>query len=288
MSPGFKYHLVTVSAIFFALTIGLVIGSLYLSPQLAERQNRAIDALRIALDRDVREQRERVQRYEDFFEQALPALVQRRLLGAGVALVQIGDYPELTEKVRDVLQLADATILSRTTLLAGLSRPEPLLKSTLSTVRREAPEVPADRQELVRTLASLLTGSLNAPEKIVEPLARAGLIQYDRNSEYTRPARFVVLLAGSQEASSLRPGNLDAPLITELQKRNVVVVMCEPFAARFSDVEAYRELKLQVSTVDNADQDIGRCALVYALRSEPGFYGIKPLARRLFPPPLRP
>ncbi|MCS6777658.1 MAG: copper transporter [Chloroherpetonaceae bacterium] len=288
MSPGFKYHLVTVSAIFFALTIGLVIGSLYLSPQLAERQNRAIDALRVALDRDVREQRERVQRYEDFFEQALPSLVQRRLLGASVALVQVGDYPELTEKVRDTLQLADATIFSRTTLLPGLSRPEPLLKSTLSAVRKEAPGVPADRQELIRTLASLLTGSLNAPETVIEPLARAGLIQYDRNSDYTRPTRFVVLIAGSQEANSRRHGNLDALLIAELQKRNAIVVMCEPSGARFSDVEAYRELNLQISMIDNADQDIGRCALVYALRGEPGTYGIKPVARRLFPPPLRP
>lgn len=283
MGPGFKYHVVTVAAIFFALTVGLVIGSLYVSPQLADQQKRAISDLRVALDNDVREQREHIKHYKEFFDQSLPALVQRRLVGVSVALVQVGDYPELLAKVRETLLLADATILSETTLDNTLARPDELLKATLDTIHAETPIIPTDRTELARVLASLLTGAAPSPETMLTPLTRANLIRTSRDSDYTRPARYVIMVGGSRDENSLRPENLDAPLIAELQKLNVTVVMCEPLEAKFSDILAYRNLKLNVSTVDNADHDIGLCALIYSLRGERGAFGVKETASRLFP-----
>lgn len=284
MGPGFKYHVVTVAAIFFALTVGLVIGSLYVSPQLADRQRRAIDDLRITLDNDVREQRVVIQRYQDFVQQMMPSLIQRKLAGSGVALVQVGDSPELLPQIRDTLLAADATILSETTIERDAARPDELLRATLEPLRAADPTLPADRAGLARLIATLITGAHPLPDTVLEPLRRAGLIRLDRNSDYTRPARTVILIGGSREENTLRPENVDAPLITELQKLGATVLMCESSEAKFSDIPAYRALNLDVTTIDNADQEIGRCALVFALRGEKGAYGIKETADRVFPP----
>ena len=136
---------------------------------------------------------------------------------------------------------------------------------------------------LSRALATLLTGGYAGSEEIAAALANAGLIRPERESDYKRPARFVVLIGGNRQENSLRPTNVDAPLIAELQKLNATVVMCEPFDAKFSDIAAYRSLNLDISTIDNIDQDMGLCALVYALRGERSHYGIKETSLRLFP-----
>ena len=46
MGLGFKYHVVTIAAIFFALTIGLVVGSLFGSPRVPQTTMIAIEALK--------------------------------------------------------------------------------------------------------------------------------------------------------------------------------------------------------------------------------------------------
>lgn len=283
MGPGFKYHIVTVAAIFFALTVGLVIGSLYVSPQLTDRQTRAIRDLRASLDADVREQRQKIEQYQEFFDQALPALVQRRLAGTGIALVQMGDYPELLPRVRETLLLADATIFSETTLESALARPDELLKATLDPLHAETPQIPADRAGFARLLAELLAGAAATPENILAPLANANLLRTSSDSDYTRPARWVVLIGGSREESSLRPENLDTPLLRELQKTGATLVVCEPADARVSHIAAYRALNPDIITIDNIDQETGLCTLVYAMRGAPGAFGIKETANRLFP-----
>jgi hypothetical protein len=283
MGPGFKYHVVTVCAVFFALTVGLVVGSLYVSPQLTDRQTRAIRDLQATLNNDVLEQRGTIQRYQEFWKQAMPSLLERRLMGVGVALVQVGDYPELLPKVRETLQAADATILSETTIEREAGRPDELLKATLEPLHTEDASFPTDRIGLARLFASLITGAHPTPDTTLPPLTRAGLLHVERTSDYARPARYVLLIGGSREENGLRPKNVDAPLITELQKLGVTVLMCEPFEAKVSDIPAYREHKLAVTTIDNADQDIGLCSLVLALRGEKGSYGVKETADRLFP-----
>ena len=114
MGPGFKYHIVTIAAIFFALTAGLVVGSLYVSPQVADGQKRAITNLRETINKNVADQRAEIERYQKFVAAASPILIQNRLKGEPVAIVQTGDYPEATEKVRAALTQANARIVSVT------------------------------------------------------------------------------------------------------------------------------------------------------------------------------
>src|SRR5437588_9396652 len=93
LGPGFKYHVTTISAIFFALAVGLVVGSLYVSPRLADRQTRAIESLRKTFNKTIADQQAELTHYQQYAAHVTPALLRDKLIGADVAVVQTGDYP---------------------------------------------------------------------------------------------------------------------------------------------------------------------------------------------------
>ena len=269
MGPGLKYHVVTVAAIFFALTIGLVVGSLIVSPRVADRQQRAIAGLQTTLNRDNISLHQKLKRWEDFGGRISPVLLKGRLAGTPVAVIQTGDYPDALARVREALQLADARLPIVLTMGRAFDRPDDVLVPALAALHTANPLLPGDRAAVAEALAVTLYAGSAKPEDLFTRLEEAQILQADVDAAALVPIRIVVLVAGSRIENDTRPAQVDQPLIEALQRHGLTVIMCEPQDVVSSDAENYRKIGLNVPAIAGIDSDIGRCDLILALGGTP-------------------
>lgn len=269
MGPGLKYHVVTIAAIFFALTIGLVVGSLIVSPRVADRQQRAIGRLQTTLNQDNISLHQRLKRWEDFGGRIAPVLLKGRLANVAVAVIQTGDYPDALARVREALQLADARLPVVLTVSRALDRPDDVLNPSLAPLHAANPLLPADRAAVAEALASTLEQGRVQPNDLLTRLEEAQILHAEVDTAQLSPIHIVVLVAGSRNQNDTRPAQVDQPLIEALQRHGMTVIMCEPQEVVSSDAENYRKLGLNVPAIIGIDSDIGRCDLILALGGTP-------------------
>ena len=269
MGPGLKYHVVTIAAIFFALTIGLVVGSLIVSPRVADRQQRAITRLQTTLNQDNISLRQKLKHWEEFGDRIAPVLLKGRLAGTPVAIIQTGDYPDALARVRETLQLADARLPAVFTIGRAYDRPDDALNATLASLHAGNPLLPTDRMAVAEALATVLEQGLVKPDDLFTRLEEAQIVHAEVDSAHLVPVHIVVLVAGSRLENDTRPAQVDKPLIEALQRHGLTVVMCEPQEVVSSDTENYRKLGLNVPAITGIDSDIGRCDLILALGGTP-------------------
>jgi hypothetical protein len=265
---GFKYHIATIVAVFFALTVGLVIGSLFISPQVSDSQKRLLVSLRETMEGDVQRSRDQIKRYQEFFTQNTSPMLQRKLFGATVTIVQTGDYPNAVASVREALRQAHAQVSAIIRVEHTFNRSDEILKPALAALKSLDPAFrpPSDRTGL----AKLVLATLHAPpslsrDALEESLGRENLVKIERNVEVTSPARYVVFVTGSEQEAISRPALVDAPLVAVFQNAGLSLIACEPEKVAFSDTEGYRSSSLSLPILEAVDSDMGRCALVFAL-----------------------
>ena len=280
MNPGFRYHIATITAIFFALAVGIVIGSSFVQSAIVDRHTRRLEDLGAQFNREVGPLREANRQYAAFVEQIAPALVANKLGGIRVALVQTGDYPDTVRRVRDALERAGAKVASETVIPADFLQQVEAKKASL-TARLTNHEFVADGPEGV---LKLLAEALGAPghQSDVNALEGEGIVMSE--GDYSRPVSFVVVVGGATAKDGIRSAEVDVPLIQELRSLVSTVIAAEPSNAEISYVESLRGA--EIPTVDNAETDIGAVALVMALQGPSGDYGVKQTARSgLLPAP---
>jgi hypothetical protein len=275
LGPGVKYHVITIAAIFLALAVGLIIGGLFLSPQLVTQQKQAIKELRDKVNQMDAEDVEALKHHQEFVAQVLPTLVRDKLNGANVCIIQTGDYPDAVKKVRDALTLAGAKVVSVTSVGPGFDRTDDSLTTDLISLNSSDSRVPTTRTGLADMLARILAEGDTPENGLIPVLDRAHLLVADEASDYTAPSRYAVIVAGSRSEDSTHAANVDSPLIAALLKHRMEVVGCEPSSVVSSDLDVYDTLRVGIPTVPDVDTDIGACALIYALRGDRMFYGVR-------------
>ena len=273
----------TVSAIFFALTIGLVAG-IFLSPHVTTKQERAILNLQRTIKQDVIEKNIALDNDHKCLTQVIPLALKDRLRGVSVALVQTGDYPEALAKAKEALDMAGAKILSQTVIDPTWNRTDEVLKLKFAEIRSKKPSFPANREELAVKFADTLARGENALEPFLPTLEQEKLIRLNADDDHSAAVKVVVFAIGSRNSASLRVPQVDLPLIRALQKQGIQVLACEIQETESSDIQAYREAKIEAATVDNISSDIGQCALVFAFSGDIQDYGVKSTAKSLLPP----
>src|SRR5205823_303170 len=112
--PGFRYHLVSIIAILLALGVGMIVGSSFVQPAVVDKMSRQLFDLRRQFKDQVQVVQESNRQYQDLVGTLTPRLVEGKLSGLRIALVQTGDYPETASRVRDAFQQAGATVASMT------------------------------------------------------------------------------------------------------------------------------------------------------------------------------
>ena len=267
MGPGFKYHVVTIVSIFLALTVGLVVGSLYVSPRVSARQEGVITNLQKTLVKKLDQLQTSNDRNAKFILDMMPTLLHDKLSGQEVAVVLAGDYPDALNSVRTILTSADAHIASITAIDHNFNSPDAILNPMLADIRADDSGFPADRADLAALVARMISSGDSRSRSMLEPLQRNAFIQL-QEGDYHTPARYVVLVVGSSR-KSLRTSNVDQPLIDALTAKSVTVVACEPDNVAINDLADYKELGITVPGIDRVDTEpTAQFALVAALRGE--------------------
>lgn len=283
----FRYHALSLAAVFLALAVGLLLGVAIGDRQLISSARKQLqDNLKQELAEtqatvaDLREELARAKLYE---EQTFPLLVRDRLADRRVAVVFLnGRDDDVFRWVRDSVIAAGGELATSYTVTA-----------------------PLDYEQIAEAADGTRYELLAADPTLVEPFARRvarQMLQPGRFLRQIRPALFTSTAGELQAAEAVvvvhfePPDDLDeqAEQRLEVFERALVgglTVLRTPVAGvetsgqEPSQIEWYRDRGL--ATVDNLDQPAGRAALVYVLDgSASGSYGIKPTRDAFLPDAL--
>lgn len=312
-----RYHIVSLVAVFLALALGIVVGSTVL-------QEGTVSALR-ATSQEVRQRSEEnrtenlalkqeISRYQAFGTAVLPELVQDRLKGRSVVLVDTDKVDSgLRDSVRKVLEDAGARVDGQITfaderLALGADADRTAMARVLA-VDAGAPEVLRD--ELVKKLAARLATSTALPQedsqrpsdmltglqdadfladlKLSQPLA-AGTDPFPRQG-----SMFVLLGPAATATATVAPDAFLVPLAEQVSTQAGGGPVAGGEAAAVPEESSWiialrdnRAVSRRVSGIDAVDTVYGQLALVEALEDSlqqlpAGQYGFKDGASGLLP-----
>lgn len=281
MFADLRYHLVSLAAVFLALSVGMLIGGLFLNTAPTETQQRLIRRIQEDLAR-ISAESDRNRRDFDRMDQALkeltPHLVKQRLKGRRVAVVQTGDDDRALADTLKALRGAGAEIVSVTVVTnRWLELNDEEKERIIRSLRGLKPYLPDDFTAVVKALANGV--ALYGYDQTVEILRQEGLLR--TSGEYTLPCRYVVIVGGSSTPDSPRAAEVDRPLIRQWQDTGIEVVAAERRDCVTSHVAVYREM--DIASVDCIDIALGQLVLPFLFGAQTEAYGVKDSADRILP-----
>jgi hypothetical protein len=307
---NFRYHLVSLVAVFLALTVGVVVGTVAMNgPTLSGLRTQVADltAEKAAGQRDVRDLRQRLARDNEFAATVAPTVVAGRLKGRTVVLVA-AENAGVAEKdaVQRVLQSAGARVTGRLQLMAGYADPRRAAELKAYATGDSLPagfQLPESEEASVlgaALLSYLLVGQHGgadrpAPKDVTQVLTGLASLQLVHvDSSDVAPADCAVLVTAGQFAGAAAADRVRA--VTDLANalgrggKGTVVVGDLASAGRdgvVGQIRADPSLAASVSTVDSGDTAAGQIATVYAVAEQAaggsGQYGLAANADAAFP-----
>jgi len=278
----FRYHALSLAAVFIALVVGLLLGVAIGDKELVSSAQRD---LRSSLRADVRQadtERDqanaRLREQQQFADAAYPILAKDQLRGRRIGLVVLGNDDGAPDLIRRALQPTGADL-------------------ALVAVVRENPELSAlaDRARGTRYADVAQDASL------LDDLGRRAGVQMVTGGRLVRQVRTVLLQSLSGEFGGLdgvivmrpsaapkdrdtakRLADLQDGIARGLVQTGIKVVGVERRASDPSHIGWYRDREL--SSVDNVDEQAGRAATVFVLAGAQGAYGRRDGAQALLPP----
>ncbi|GII79308.1 hypothetical protein Sru01_42900 [Sphaerisporangium rufum] len=296
----FRYHIVSIVAIFLALAIGIVLGStvlnapLYASTERVTAQLRASNAENLA---QLGVARARGDAADAFVAERLPQLLQGALPGARVVIVEApGADAKLRDLVRQDLVAAGATVSGQVTLTdkyleAQRTGAIDRLAPVKADVAGPTPTAAPGGRGAAALAGALLTGdpalagkATPAGTTLLESFAGEDLIDVEGGPADRATLALLVAPAAPFEGKDAETrGAALVSLAGALDDagQGTVVMGSVPVGTATGVIAAVRDsgdVSAKVSTVDNADLAYGRAAVVYALREQlagdAGQYGL--------------
>ena len=116
---NFRYHVVSLTAVFLALAIGLVVGTAALNGPVADSLKNQISALNKdnSNKRDqINQYREELNRNQDFATEIAPAYLNDQLTGRKIVVIALPSTSEFADGVISMLKVAGATVTAKVTV----------------------------------------------------------------------------------------------------------------------------------------------------------------------------
>jgi Copper transport outer membrane protein, MctB len=285
---NFRYHALSLVAVFLSLAIGLLLGVAIGDKGLVSSAEQDV---RASLREDVREAqderdaaREALAERDRFEQEAYPGLVGDRLLGRRIALIELGGASDqMWNLTKDALQGSGARLVSVSVIR------EPLRLQELAAAAKGTRYEPlADDPELLQPFAERLGLQFAQGGRLLAEVRRELLVQ---GSGRLDGVDGVVLVRNTPELDDEADADdaatvetFEGGLVAGLGEAGIPVVGVETTDADPSQIEWFKSHEL--SSVDDLDDPIGRAALVYALAGQRGSFGVKPSADGGRLPPL--
>jgi hypothetical protein len=302
-----RYHVVSLIAVFLALTVGIVMGSTVIDRVTVDELNRRVESVRRSVSSAETENRKlsgQLQTVRDFADQARDQLVQGHLRGVPVLVVGVTGIDR-----KPVDGLRQALVASRATMVGSLWFTAKMRLDSEGDTRAlaEAVDVGFDRPEVVRQQALIQVAAVLEGGRGTNPLpalATAGFVTFDAapsQASSTVPALGtlppsgvrVVLVSGA--GADVGDDHVAIPLAQALGQSSTRVVAAEAGqdspGGRGVFVSLLRKdtsVGPRLSTVDNLESSMGQAAAVLAVEDlavpRTGHYGVGADAQRLLPP----
>ena len=298
----FRYHLVSIIAVFLALAVGIVLGTAALNGPIQDVLNDNISRLssdKRALEADVQELRGQVRASDEFALAVGPGLVRGTLTDHRVLLVTTPETPaDLPERLTPLLQQAGAQVSGTLQLLPALSDPQSsaLVEDLVADVVPAGVELP-DGEPVERATAELAAALVREADgegvdpgeaqAVVSAFEEVDLVQFSSADQTLQPATLAVVLTGEPpdelDETSGAQQQVVLDLAAQLDVRSDGAVVAGPTgsAGDRGTVRLLRDdssLPADVSSVDNVETGTGLVAVVLALREQlagtVGQYGI--------------
>lgn len=312
----FRYHLVSIVAVFLALAIGIVLGTAALNGPIQTNLNNNLSRVtseKRTLESDVEELRAQVAAADSFAASVGPRLVSKTLTDRRVLLVTTSETPaDAVERLTPLLERAGAQVTGRLQLLPALSEPasRQLVEDLVASVvpaQVSLPDTGPVGQATAELAAALMTtaegGAAVEPEEaqaVLSAFGEAELVEFASDDETLQPATLAVVLTGAPEeldetGQQQQEAVLDLAAALDARSDGTVVAGPTGSAAERGLVERVRaepQVAAEVSTVDNADRATGLVAVVLALveqlRGAAGQYGAGAGVAGALPSPAAP
>ncbi|CAN5156743.1 hypothetical protein BH20ACT22_BH20ACT22_26370 [soil metagenome] len=280
----FRYHLISLVAVFLALGLGILLGSAVLGENLTSRLRRAIEDVERSNDRLRAANAEMGRRIESdnlFAQQAEPVLVDDSLAGQEVVVFELARSDDaLLSGVREAIETAGGSVSSVVALSDRFALEDE--QSTLDLARIAGTSL-TDPEEL-RIEAGALLGSraadAGAPsrvstgdrrlERMIEMLEALGFIEVNREGgdDLIPDDALFVVAGGGAEQPPYEEAGLTTSLAEGLAARSAGVLAAEAREGTWGAASAVRsddEASARVATVDQADVAQGRIAVALGL-----------------------
>jgi hypothetical protein len=275
---NFRYHVVSLTAVFLALAIGLVVGTAALNGPVADTLKDRVDALSKD-NSNYREQanqyREELNRTQDFATEVSPALLNGKLTNRKILVVVLPSGQDYVDGVTSMLTVAGAKITGTVTVQDKFFDPANAFELLDLADKASQPTVPAEglpvNSDGVETSSALLAVALLQK---AQPVAAADLTAV--LTAYTEPGYLNVsdeIVPGAEATvvvSGLPPVDRDAAK----KNRNAVTLTTQFANGRplvvggngigdgnlVAEIRADPKLVQEISTVDNVSTEQGQLA----------------------------
>ena len=302
-----RYHVVSLVAVFLALTVGIVMGSTVIDKVTVDALNRRVDEVSRSVRNAEAENRrlgDQLKGVRDFADQARDHLSHGHLRGVPVLVVGVtGIDRKPVDGLRQALVSSEATLAGTVWFTAKMR----LDSENDTRALASALGLAVDQREVVRrqaleAVARALAGKGNSNP--LPPLADAGFVVFDappNQATAMAPALTslpaaglrVVLVSGA--GADVGDDELAVPLAVAMGHSGARMVAAEAGqdtpGGRGVFVGLLRRdtsVGPRISTVDDLESAGGQAAVVLALADlaapRTGHYGVGPGAERLLPP----
>jgi hypothetical protein len=315
---NFRYHVVSLTAVFLALAIGLVVGTAALNGPVSDALNDRVNELG-RTNKQLREQvshlEDEANRQDDFATEAASLLLPEKLAAKRVLLVSLPSGRDYVKGVAEMLTAAGATISGHVQIQDRFTDPSRsvdllLLADQALPASVSAVDIPHN-SDGVETSSALLAAALvarpPAPPAVDRPPAvtaaertavlgaytEDSYLSIDDNYKVTGPADGVVIVDGLPYVDKEASARNDAvvTMVAQFDKAGPIVVTTPGDSGDGNVVTEVRgdpALNKTVSTVDNAAAPQGTVAAALALAQQfagekAGQYGTGAGASSLLP-----
>jgi hypothetical protein len=308
---NFRYHIVSLTAVFLALAIGLIVGTAAGNGPAVDVLEDTVAELR-AENQGYREQRdhlkEQYSKQEQYARETAPLLLAGKLPGRRVLILSIEDSDDAVDDfvkgTEEMLDIAGANVVGKIKIRENFTQRsnKDRLSDLAATAAPSAVSgaLPSNGNAVETSAALLATLTVGRSGPLVEG-TRTVLAAYesqdfiDVDGELTAPAEAVVIVAGQPYSDAKEKAYRNGAALTivaRFDQAGPVVLSAGSGAGDGNVVRAVRDdpaLAKSVSTVDTAATPSGRVCAVLALveqvNGRVGHYGLSPGATTLIPKP---
>src|SRR3954447_2747984 len=283
----FRYHALSLVAVFLALAIGIVLGVTIGDSLVSDAERSLRGNLRADVENahtDAAKARNDLNGRDQMLDELYPQLVGTRLNGVRVALVSWGPLPDNVESgVRDAVSKGGGRLDS----LSVFDKPLTSLKGALGN---DTFAIDTADEESLKSLGQLLARSITGGGRLTRSLRsesaddfagrfrRADAVVF---YEAPKPDDEKTDAAGVKERDDDRARTIEKAMLDDLRKRTIAVVGTEATNTDPSQIPRYQSL--QLSSADSVDKSGGRIALGFALAGAKGHFGFKSTADQPLP-----